>query len=475
MKNTMRQRELDIFFERGVDQFVDPDNSFKKKLLDKIENRYPKNIIIKWGVDPTRPDIHLGHAVVLRKLRQLQDWGCKVVFLIGDFTAEIGDPTGKSRTRPEVEQKEIENNLKTYLEQTSKILKLDPKTFSWIRNSDWFTSITDLNLPEDYKVNLEIKQAGRKLAINIPPNSFVGKAVVFEKSRMQVTKLGLKDKIMAITLRGFLWNLKQITLPRLIERNMFQERIKKGETLRMHEIMYPVLQGIDSQVLSQIYGSCDLEVGGSDQLFNMLIGREMMKFNKQEPQSVLAFKLLVGLDGKDKMSKSQGNYIGITEPPQEIFGKIMSISDHLIPSYFEFCTYTPLEEIKKISSSLKNAKENPRDLKLRLAEEIAIIYHGEIKAKEARENFLKVFQKKDVPSDLETIKVETNTPLSDLLLKEKAVKSKSEFRRLILAGAISNLLSKDKITNPDFKISEDSVFKIGKKTFLKVSVNKKSL
>ncbi|TSC61157.1 MAG: tyrosyl-tRNA synthetase [Parcubacteria group bacterium Gr01-1014_107] len=461
---------MEEFFKRGVREFIDPEGLFRKKLQEKITGQNPKEIIIKFGIDPTRSDIHLGHAFIFRKLRQLQDWGCKVVFLVGDFTAQIGDPTGRSKTRPEMEQKEIEGNMKTYLLQLEQILRTDPGVFSWIRNSDWFTSVTDISLPSDYKVNLQVKQAGSEINVNIPPNSFVGKAIVFEKSRMQISNLGLKDKVSVITLRSFLWALRRITFSRLIEREMFQERVKKGERLYMHEVMYPVLQGIDSQVLYQAYGNCDLEIGGSDQLFNMIVGRDMMGASNQSPQSVLAVSLLTGLDGKEKMSKSLNNYVAITEAPFEMFSKIMSIPDSLILEYFTLCTYSSLSEIKKIAGGLKEGKEKPRDLKLRLAQEIVSLYHGKAKAEKSKDSFLETFQKKKAPEDLKTIKVKGGELLSEILLKGEVVKSKSEFRRLVTEGAVSDILKKEKISDPEFKIESDSVFKIGKKRFLKVSV-----
>ena len=464
------KREIEEFFSRGVLEFIDPGNSFKEKLFQKIEGNYKDDIFVKFGIDPTRPDIHIGHAVVFRKLRQLQDWGCKIIFLIGDYTAQIGDPTGKDKTRPEVEQKEVEENLKTYLEQCKQILKTEKQYFSWIRNSDWLTAITDLNLPEDYKVNFEVKNKSEKISVAIKPNSFIGKAIVFEKTRMQVSE-SKEGRISVTTLRSFLWGLKHLTLSRLIERDMFQKRIKEGREIYMHELMYPVLQGIDSQVLAQVYGSCDLEVGGSDQLFNMLLGRDIMKVNKLPEQSVLAFSLLEGVDGNEKMSKSSDNYIGISESARDIFGKTMSIPDSSIVNYFTLATYTPVSEIQEIEKSLKDEDVNPMDIKLRLAEEIATIYHGKEEAKSAKESFLKTFQKKEVPEDLEKIKIETGSLLVDVLLENGIVKSKTEFRRLVEEGAISELNSGEKINDLQFSISSDSVFRIGKKRFLSVSLS----
>jgi len=470
MSKITPEKEIEEFFTRSVGNFIDPENSFKEKLLQKIKGSYKAELIVKFGIDPTRPDIHLGHAVVLRKLRQLQDWGCKIVFLIGDFTAQIGDPTNRSKTRPEIEQSEVEKNLKTYLEQVRQILRTEKTVFSWIRNSDWFTSITDLNLPDDYKVNLEIKDKSGAHKIDIVPNSFIGKAVVFEKTRMQIKDLGLKGKVSVVTLRSFLWALKHVTFSQLIERDMFQDRIKAGNELFMHEFIYPVLQGIDSQILAQIYGSCDLEVGGTDQLFNMLMGRNMMKANSLPPQSVLAFSLLVGTDGKEKMSKSLDNYISINEAAGEIFGKVMSIPDSLIIDYFTLATYSPVSVIKDLELSLKKEEVNPRDIKLRLGREIVTIYHGEAAGIAAETDFLNTFQKGQIPKDIKTIEVEKNRFLSEILLSEEIVKSKSDFKRLLDEGAISDVVRKSKITDLNFTVAEDTIFKIGKKRFLSVKV-----
>ncbi|MDP2651365.1 MAG: tyrosine--tRNA ligase [bacterium] len=443
----MAKDDLEELFTRGVSSLVDPGGSFKEKVLKKARGEYPGDIIIKLGADPNRPDIHIGHAVILRRLRQFQDVGCKVVFLVGDFTARIGDPTGKSKVRPEIEQAEVDHNAKTYIDQIKKILRVDdPRLFSWIRNSDWFTGVTDISLPDDAKIEMDV--SGNK--INIPPNSFIGKAVAFEQSRMQVRDLGLKDRVSVVTLAGLLWSLKHITHSQLIARDMFQERIKRGEELYMHEVMYPVLQGIDSVVLAQIYGSCDLEIGGSDQTFNMLIGRDVMRANSQLPQAVMALDILTGLDGVEKMSKSLDNYIGITEPPQEMFGKVMSVPDNVMPNYFTLATYTPLVEVAGVM------KSHPRDAKLRLAREIVSIYHGEKAAKSAEQGFLKTFSDGGIPDDIQTVKAGKDKPLVDILMENGLVSSKTEFNRLEKAGAIKEI--------------ENGVYRIGKHRFLRVEL-----
>ena len=451
------EKEVEEVLSRGVGEFIDPEGKFKEKLLKKIKGEYQKDIIIKLGIDPTRPDIHLGFAVVLRKLRQFQNLGCKVVFIVGDFTAGIGDPTGKSKVRPELQHEEIRKNAETYISQVSKILKTDdPTLFSWVRNSDWFTNITDLNLPSDYKIDMDVNMEGKTGKIPIAPNSFVGKAVVFEQTRMQVKDLGLKDHISVITLANVLWTLRKITHSQLVSRDMFQERIKAGEELYMHEMMYPVLQGIDSFVLSQIYGSCDLEIGGTDQTFNMLMGRDIMKGNGVEAQSVMSMELLVGLEGKEKMSKSLDNYVGITEIPRDMFGKIMSITDSVIGTYFKLATYTPLSELEEIESKLSNGKENPRDIKARLAREVVAIYHGEAAALAAEKDFEQTFSKRGVPENIPVVQVSKDFSLVDILIEQGLVSSKTEFNRLMKAGAIEE--------------KENGVYRIGKHRFLKIEI-----
>lgn len=460
------QKKINETFSRGVADFFDPGGVFKDKLKKKALGEYKEDIVVKFGVDPTRPDIHIGHAVILRKLRFLQDLGCKVIFLVGDFTAQIGDPTGKNKARPEMEQKEIEANMKTYLDQVGKILKTDKKQFSWIRNSEWFYNVTDIAAPKE--VTLNTKVGGKESQIPINPKSFVGKSIYYEETRMQKTHLK-KKQVVGVSLRGLLSTLRHITHAQLIERDMFQERIKSGKELAMHEMLYPVLQGIDSVMLERIYGSCDLEVGGTDQTFNMLLARDVMKMNKMKSQSVLSFELLVGTDGKEKMSKSLDNYVSIIDSPADMFGKIMSIPDNVLVSYFELCTYTPLNEVEKIKKELEKDR-NPRDIKMRLASEIVSIYHGEEEKEKAKEAFVNTFQKKGVPQDIKAVRLKCGTSLSEVLLDEGLVPSKTEFHRLVEQGAINDMNTNKKVTDPSFQVLEDVVLRIGKKRFLKIEV-----
>jgi tyrosyl-tRNA synthetase len=454
-KVAINKEKIDELLTRGVGEFIDPDGTFRKKL----ENN-PEKIVIKFGVDPTRPDLHLGHAVVLRKLRQFQDMGCKIVFLIGDYTAQIGDPTGKSKVRPEVEQKEVEKNMKSYLDQVNKILKLDGNVFSWIRNSDWFTAITDLGFPIKEKVKINNN-------LSIESNSFIGKAYIFENTRMQ-KKLGNKN-ISVITLKSFLWTLKHLTHSRLIERDLFQDRLNNKEELFLHEMMYPILQGIDSYILHEIYKSCDLEVGGTDQHFNMLVGRDVMKINKQIPQAVLSFKILEGTDGKEKMSKSLDNYIGITDEPVDMYGKIMSIPDSSIGNYFELCTFTSLSEVEKIRKGITDGSIHPKEIKMDLARQIVSIYHGEENAKKSQESWENIFSKKEIPEDILEINTKAEDLFADVLLNNNIISSKSDFRRLVEEKAITNLDTDEKISSYNEKVKE-GVYRIGKKRFCKIKV-----
>lgn len=454
--------KIESLFTRGVAELIDPEGKFQAKVVEKAAGRYPKDIIIKFGVDPTRPDIHLGHAVVFRKLREFQDLGCKVVFLIGDFTAQIGDPTGKSKVRPELEQKEVEANMKTFIDQVSRILLTEPHNFSWIRNSDWYTAVTDLVLPPGAKVKSE-------LLGEVEANTMVGKALVYENTRMQKTYLK-KVEITAITLRSLVWTLRHITHGRLIQRDFFQERLRAGEELYLHELLYPVLQGIDSNVLARIYDTCDLEIGGTDQTFNMLVGRDVMRINHQEPQAVLALRLLTGLDGHEKMSKSSDNYIAITDAPELMYGKVMSLPDKSLQEYFELCTYASLNELAEIKERLADSQINPRDLKMRLAHEIVAIYHGERSAVGAEESFVNTFSKKIIPEDLPTVEAKRGEKLADVLLRGKIIKSKSDFRRLLDEGAIHDLETGQSVSDPEVLVKNNWKLKIGKKRFVKIIV-----
>ena len=451
-------------FSRGVANFVDPDKAFQQKVEAKIRGEYNDDIVIKLGVDPTRPDIHLGHAVILRKLRAFQDVGCKVIFLIGDYTSQIGDPTGKRKVRPEISQQEIEANMKTYLDQVGKILKTDSAVFSWIRNSDWFTNITDI--VADKGASVTINDQSHQHHVTVDGNSFVGKAAIFEDTRMQKKALG-KSNIHTVSFSRVLATLRHITHSRLIERDMFKERIAKGEELYMHEMMYPVLQGIDSSILASIYGSCDLEIGGTDQLFNMLVGSDVMKLNRQPEQSVMAMDILEGLDGKEKMSKSLDNYVSIIDEPYNMYGKVMSIPDALIPRYFALASYTPASEVEEIKSTLTEGQTNPRDLKMRLAKEIVAIYHGEKASADAEQHFVDTFSKGKIPENVSEIYVDENVDIVDALIQSGCASSKTDARRLVNDGAVTFLDDDKKITETG-SVVRKGTYRVGKHRFFKV-------
>lgn len=457
MKEILSKEKIDEIFTRGVGEFIDPSGFFRRKL----ENN-PEKIIIKFGVDPTRPDLHLGHAVVLRKLRQLQDLGCKVVFLVGDITAQIGDPTGKSKIRPEVGLQEIQKNMQTYLDQVGKILNIDQAVFSWTTNSDWFVSINDIVAPKrsiDLFNDYSKKTYGNEI---LPENDIFNKSLHWVETRRQ------KNIVKNYTFITLLAILRHISHGRLIERDMFQDRIGKGEAIFMNEMLYPVIQGIDSDAIYDIYGSCDLEVGGTDQHFNMLVGREVLEMNKKEPQAVLSFKLLEGTDGKEKMSKSLDNYIGVTDEPNDMYGKVMSIPDSSIGNYFELCTFTSMKEVQEISKGLSDNTLHPKDLKMNLARQIVSIYHGEKEAQKAEENFINIFQKKEIPEELLEFTLKDGENLMEALVSQKIFSSKGEFRRLIEEGAVSDLEKNTKITDANFIPQDGMKIKIGKRKFIKI-------
>jgi tyrosyl-tRNA synthetase len=303
----------------------------------------------------------------------------------------------------------------------------------------------------------------------VDQNSFVGKALLYENTRMQKTHLK-KNSIHSISLIQLLANLKHITHSRLIARDMFQDRIKNGGELYMHEMLYPVFQGMDSVVLSQIYGSCDLEIGGTDQTFNMIIGRDIMKANNLEPQSVLALDIIPGTDGVEKMSKSLDNYIAITDSSNDMFGKTMSVPDGCLESYFELATYTPKPEIKEIIEKIASGALHPRDAKLRLAREITAIYHGDTEAKAAEEGFINTFSKGGVPKDIQTVEVKKGDKLVDIVIQSSLVDSKSEWRRLVGENAVTNTTSDRVVEDADAIAEDDLVLKIGKHRFLKIEV-----
>lgn len=459
----MQSKTVETLFSRGVASCIDPEQAFQKKIAAKIQGEYTKDIVIKIGIDPTRPDIHLGHAVILRKLRAFQDIGCKVIFLIGDYTAQIGDPTGKSKIRPEINQKEVEANMQTYLDQVGKILSTDPKVFSWIRNSDWFLDVTDISAEQGMRVTINNENNAEELSVDA--NSFVGKAALYENTRMQKTHLR-SGVTHTISLSRVLATLRHITHARLIERDMFQERLQTGRELYMHEMLYPVLQGIDSSVLANIYGSCDLEIGGTDQTFNMLMGRDVMRMNNQNEQAVMALDILEGLDGKEKMSKSLDNYVSIADEPNDMYGKIMSVPDALICRYFMLATYTPESEIAEFSTQLDSGKIHPKKLKMRLAREITALYHGEKAAASAEAAFEETFAQGKIPEDISEVTLSEGGTIVDLLISAGCADSKTEARRLIDQGAVTYMDADEKISDTGL-VPKQGTYRVGKHRFFK--------
>ena len=384
-----------------------------------------------------------------------------MVFLIGDFTARIGDPTGKSKIRPELEQAEVEANVKTYLEQAGKILLTDPEHFVWIRNSDWFVSIHDVRAADGMKFTIEA--GGKKFqSPPLPGNHVLARANAWVASRMQ------KGRIKHYSFINILGVLRKITHARLIERDMFQQRVKNSEPIFLHELLYPVIQGIDSNVLADIFGSCDLELGGTDQHFNMLMGREVMEINSKKPQAVITLPILEGTDGKEKMSKSLENYIGIIESSREIFGKTMRIPDELISRWVELTTNLEPTEFEK-----RLKKENPRDLKAELAKELVKIYHGSAEAEKAVEEFERMFSGKSEsgrPDEIPSVQIEEGSwGIVELLSAAKLVDSKSDARRLIQQGGVR--VNDEKVEKIDMNFTvgqEELILQVGKRRWAKV-------
>jgi len=355
-----------------------------------------KTLSIYNGIDPTGPTLHIGHGSTLLKLREFQNLGHKIILLIGDFTGRIGDPTDKTATRKQLSVKEVKENLKSYTKQAGKILNMKKVVVKF--NSQWLSKLS-------FEEGMEIAS--------------------------------------------------EFTLQQMIERDMFERRIKEGQPIHLHEFFYPLMQGYDSVVMN-----VDMEIGGNDQTFNMLVGRAMMK-NRGKEKYVLTTKLLVDPTGK-KMGKSEGNMVTLEDSGDNMFGKVMSWPDTLIPLAFEICTRVPLSEINKTN-------KNPRDLKIRLAHEIVKIYHDEKSAQQAEKNFINTFQKGGAPDDILEIKAEEGTKLIETLLKAKIVNSKTEFRRLISEGAITNMDKNEKVTDAKAKAVK-AVFKIGKHRFVKIIV-----
>jgi tyrosyl-tRNA synthetase len=396
------QEQLEIVTKGCVDVLP------KGELLEKLTLSYNQKrpLKIKLGVDPTGTDIHLGHLVVLFRLKAFQDCGHEVVFLIGDHTGMIGDPTGRSSTRSMLTHEELMQNAQTYKNQIYKILDKEKTKFQY--NSEWLSKLT-------FKDMIEITS--------------------------------------------------QMTVAQLIERDDFSKRFKNNEPISVVEFLYPLMQGYDSVAMK-----CDVELGGQDQLFNLLVGRTLQKYYNIPAQVVMTVPLLEGTDGIRKMSKSFGNAIGVDESSKDIFGKIMSIPDSLMWSYFELLTSYSLKEIENLKKEQKEGK-NPRDIKLLLAQTIVAQLKGENEALTSKREFLSVFSDRlSIPLDTKQIRLSQDTLLVEVALKENLVQSKSEIKRLITQGAVT--LNKEKVNNEHFmlKKGEEMILKIGKTRFLKIIV-----
>lgn len=395
--------------KRGTIEIV-PEDGLRAKLKKSQETGKP--LKIKLGLDPTAPYIHLGHAVVLRKMRQFQDFGHEVIIIIGDFTASIGDPSGKSITRPQLSEEDIRENAKTYYDQYTMIL--DPAKTKVVFNSEW------------------------------------------------LGKLSFSDVIKVVS---------KVTVARILERDDFETRLAEGRPISMHELLYPVCQAFDSVELQ-----ADVEVGGTDQKFNILMGRDLQTQYGQEEQVGLFMPILTGLDGVQKMSKSLGNYVGVTDEPNDMFGKLMSIADDMMPNFFELCTDVPLEEIEQIKQDLASGKAHPMAVKKRLAREIVSIYHSSEAGAEAQAEFERVFSSREVPQDMPEVTLKSedledgSIRLVKLITSAGLAPSSSEARRLIQSGAVSVDGAKQTDVTGSLKIVDGQILKVGKLKFARLKL-----
>jgi tyrosyl-tRNA synthetase len=388
--------------KRGAFEIL-PEEELLKKLTKSYEQQKP--LIIKFGADPSRPDIHLGHTVVLQKLKLLQDFGHEIYFLIGDYTAQIGDPTGKNKTRPILTEADVKENAKTYQEQVGKILDMS-KTHV-VFNKDWLGKFSGLDL-----IRL----------------------------------------------------MSKATVGAILQRDDFSKRYDKAEAIYLHEFVYPVLQGYDS-----VHLKADLELGGTDQTFNLMMGRQLQYAYEQEAQCILTMPLIEGTDGVHKMSKSMDNYIALTDTPTNMFGKLMSISDELMRKYYLLLCRKPAVEVDAMISGLVNGTIHPMEAKKALASEITGYYHGEAVGREEREKFEARFSKKQIPDDIQTVSKPAGTvALLDLFMELQLIKSKSEGRRLIQQNAVKVNFENHSTETLNLEKGQELILKIGKLRMLKL-------
>lgn len=383
--------------KRGVEEVLS-----EADLIEKLKENRP--LKVKLGADPTAPDIHLGHTVVLNKLRQFQQLGHEVYFLIGDFTGMVGDPSGKNTTRPPLTREDVLANAETYKQQIFKIL--NPQKTKIVFNSDW------------------LSQLGTEGMIRLSSN---------------------------------------YTVARMLERDDFKKRFSNNQPIAIHEFIYPLLQGYDSVALE-----ADVELGGTDQKFNLLVGRELQKSAGQKPQVAMTLPLLEGLDGEKKMSKSLGNYIGISEAPDEMFGKVMSISDELMWRWYDLLSFRPLDEITQLKTDVANGK-NPRDVKILLAKEIIARFHSQADADAAEQTFINRFQKGAMPDEMPEFEFSGEIGLANLLKEAGLVASTSEANRMVQQGGVK--IDGEKVDDAKLVIKASSaVYQVGKRKFARVTI-----
>lgn len=400
-----RQQQIEEL-KRGCDELV-PDGALETRLAEAADAGRP--LQIKAGFDPTAPDLHLGHTVLLNKMRAFQDQGHEVTFLIGDFTGLIGDPTGKSETRPALTREQVKDNARSYEAQVYKVLDADKTTVRF--NSEWLGKLTSFDM-----VQLAAKH----------------------------------------------------TVARMLERDDFAKRYKAGQPIAIHEFMYPLTQGYDSVALK-----ADVELGGTDQKFNLLVGRQLQQAYGQAPQIVMTVPLLEGLDGVNKMSKSLGNYIGITEPPGEIFGKLMKISDDLMWRYFELLSFRPLNDIAGLKAAVADGR-NPRDVKFELGRELVDRFHGAGAGQAAQDSFVAQFQQGGLPDNMPDVQLTATdaagVPLANALKDAGLVSSTSEAFRMLKQGAVK--LDQQRVEDKSLHLApgSEAIAQVGKRRYARISV-----
>ena len=385
----------------GIEEII-PEHQLEKQIEKSINENKP--LRVKFGCDPSRPDLHIGHAVLLRKLRQFQDFGHMAVLIIGDFTAMIGDPTGKNKTRPQLTMEETQENAKSYIDQAT--IVLSKENLEIVYNSEW------------------------------------------------LSKLNFGDVIKIAS---------KYTVAQMLERDDFTKRYNSGKPISLHEFMYPLAQGYDSVIVKS-----DIELGGTDQKFNLLVGRALQKEYGQSPQSVITAPLLEGTDGVEKMSKSNDNYVALTDSADDMYGKILSIPDTMISKYYEFCTNITKEDLEKIARELDSGSVNPRDTKRALARDVVSIYYDEDTSLKAEQNFDQLFISKQIPDDIPECSLSEPTRLIDIMVSNKLVSSNGEAKRMIKQGAVK--LNDEKMDDGFMLIDpgSENILKVGKRRFLKI-------